>query len=144
MHAPTASIDVQPHVRTSSDSLSRAILAGFAASLTMLLAFLVAYNVARLLSAAPIPAWPELERPSIIHPASWTTGSSPAGLAPGAATSSNDVLETPRLWLINLTHNRLIDAGLSEVYLAAGAYMAGGRTLHRESRHAAPPTRQSR
>ncbi len=89
MHAPTASTDVQPHTRTSTDSLSRAILAGFAASLTMLLTFLVAYNLARLLSAAPI-------------------------------------LEPLGTWLSNLTHNRLVDAGLADVYLAAGVYLAGG------------------
>jgi hypothetical protein len=119
MHAPTASSEDKTHPRTTTDSLSRAILAGFAASLAMLLLFLVAYNLARLLSAAPILAWPELERPSLIHPASWVTGRDQANY-------STDVLETPRLWLINLTHNRLIDAGLSDVYLAAGVYMAGG------------------
>jgi hypothetical protein len=119
MHAPTASIETQPRARTSTDSLSRAVLAGFAASLTMLLMFLVAYNLARLLSAAPTPAWPNLERPSIIHPASWVPGSDQANY-------STDVLETPRVWLINLTHNRLIDAGLADVYLAAGIYLAGG------------------
>ena len=94
MHAPTASIEAQPHARTSTDALSRAILAGFAASLTMLLLFLVAYNLARLLGAAPILTAPGLE---------------PLGQ-----------------WLANLTHNRLIDAGLADVYLAAGVYMAGG------------------
>lgn len=118
MHAPTASIEAQPHVRTGTDALSRAILAGFAASLTMLLAFLVAFNLARLLSVAPLLAWPTLERTSLIHPASWVTERSPGNLT--------DVLETPRLWLMNLTHNRLIDAGLSDVYLAAGIYIAGG------------------
>lgn len=126
MHAPTASIENQPHARTNSDSLSRAILAGFAASLTMLLVFLVAFNVARLLSAAPIPAWPALERPSIIHPATWVNGSGQAGLAPAVAPDSTDALAPPRLWLVNLTNNRLIDAGLSDVYLAAGIYLAGG------------------
>jgi hypothetical protein len=119
MHAPTASLEVPPHARTSTDSLSRAILAGFAASLSMLLMFLVAFNVARLLSAAPVPEWPALERPSIIHPASWVTGRDQANV-------STDVFETPRLWLTNLTHNRLIDAGLDDVYLAAGIYVAGG------------------
>jgi hypothetical protein len=126
MHAPTASTEPQPRPRTGADSLSRAVLAGFSASLAMLLLFLVAYNVARLLSAAPILAWPELERRSIIHPASWVTGREPADLARGEAGYATDVLETPRLWLINLTHNRLIDAGLADVYLAAGVYIAGG------------------
>ena len=126
MHAPTASLEHQPHARTGADALSRAVLAGFAASLTMLLVFLVAFNVARLLSAAPIPAWPALERPSIIHPATWVNGSGQAGLAPAAAPDSTDALAPPRLWLVNLTNNRLIDAGLSDVYLAAGIYLAGG------------------
>jgi hypothetical protein len=120
MHAPTVAADSQTRHRTGTASLARAILAGFAASLTMLLMFLVAYNLARLLSAAPSPTWPALERPSIIHPASWVTP------APGEARYSTDVLEPQRLWLINLTHNRLIDAGLSDVYLAAGVYFAGG------------------
>src|SRR5215218_9362953 len=51
MHAPTISIEDQTHARTSTDALSRVVLAGFAASLAMLLTFLVMYNVARLLSA---------------------------------------------------------------------------------------------
>jgi hypothetical protein len=123
MRAPTAVPDSTVAVRTVRDSLARAILAGFAASLTMLLLFLVAFNLARLLSAAEIPAWPGLERRSIIHPASWTTEGSPAVLPPGQADA---FLETPRLWLTNLTSNRLIDAGLSDVYLAAGVYFAGG------------------
>jgi hypothetical protein len=126
MHAPTAPAASPPQYRTSGDSLARAILAGFAASLTMLLMFLVAYNLARLLSAAPIPTWPALERTSIIHPATWVTGEGHADLAHGDAAYLTDVLETPRLWLINLTHNRLIDAGLADVYLAAGIYLAGG------------------
>ena len=126
MHAPTAALDPQTHARTGTDALSRATLAGFAASLTMLLAFLVAFNLARLLSAAPSPAWPELERTSIIHPASWVNAGGQAGLAPGAAAGSTEALVPPRLWLVNLTHNRLIDAGLDDVYLAAGAYVAGG------------------
>ena len=119
MHAPTASLDDQTRARTTTDALSRAVLAGFSASLTMLLLFLVAFSLARLLSAAPPPEWPALERPSIIHPASWVTGRD-------QATGSTDVLETPRLWLVNLTHNRLIDASLADVYLAAGIYLAGG------------------
>jgi len=92
----------------------------------MLLTFLVMYNVARLLSATPTLGWPELERPSIIHPSSWVTGRGHADLAPGEANDSTDLIASPRLWLINLTHNRLIDAGLSDVYLAAGIYLAGG------------------
>jgi hypothetical protein len=85
----------------------------------MLLLFLVAFSLARLLSATPTPEWPALERPSIIHPASWVAGGSPTN-------DATDVLETPRLWLVNLTHNRLIDASLADVYLAAGIYLAGG------------------
>ena len=119
MHAPTASFEVQPHARTSTDSLSRAVLAGFAASLTMLLVFVVAFNAARLLSAAPSPEWPALERSSIIHPATYVVGQN-------QATSAPDAFETPRLWLVNLTHNRFIDASLDDVYLAAGIYVAGG------------------
>lgn len=94
MHAPAATSEEAVRPRTRTDSLSRAILAGFAASLMMLLTFLVAYNLARLASAAPLLAAPALE---------------PLGQ-----------------WLYNLTHNRLIDAGLSDVYLAAGVYVAGG------------------
>lgn len=119
MHAPTASLDAQKRPRSTTDALSRAILAGFSASLAMLLLFLVAFSLARLLSAAPTVEWPALERPSIIHPASWVTGRD-------QATDSTDVMETPRRWLVNLTHNRLIDASLADVYLAAGIYLAGG------------------
>jgi hypothetical protein len=85
----------------------------------MLLMFLVAYNLARLLSAAPIPMWPALERTSIIHPAA-SVGQ--ADLTPGVTSA----LETLRQALVNLTHNRLIDAGLNDVYLAAGIYVLGG------------------
>jgi hypothetical protein len=121
MHAPTVSAEAHTRTHSRGDSLSRAVLAGFAASLTMLLMFLVAYNLARLLSAAPIPSWPVLVRDSITHPASWVASTgSPADVAPGT------VLETLRLWLANLTHNRLIDAGQADVYLAAGVYLAGG------------------
>jgi len=119
MHAPTASFTAQSQARTSSDALSRAILAGFAASLTMLLMFVVAFNLALLLGAAPAPVWPALERDSIIHPATWVTPSD-------QATPAADALATPRGWLVSLTHNRLIDAGLDDVYLAAGIYFAGG------------------
>src|SRR5215212_2325661 len=126
MHAPTLSREDQTHARTSTDALSRVVLAGFAASLAMLLTFLVMYNVARLLGATPTPGWPELERPSIIHPSSWVTGRGHADLAPGDANDPTELRASPRLWLINLTHNRLIDAGLSDVYLAAGIYLAGG------------------
>jgi len=121
MHAPIVAVEdhAQPH--TVVDSLSRAILAGFIASLTMLLLFLVAYNLARLLSAAPLPTWPAIERDSLIHPGSWVTGGDP-----GKASYLTGAMETPRLWLVNLTHNRLIDAGLNDVYLAAGIYIAGG------------------
>jgi hypothetical protein len=94
MHAPSAPAEAPTHVQSGGDSLARAILAGFAASLTMLLTFLVAYNLARLLSVTP-------------------TLSAPAA-------------EPLRTWLTNLTHNRLIDAGLADVYLAAGIYLAGG------------------
>jgi hypothetical protein len=93
MHAPTAT-DTRSAARSSRDSLARAILAGFAAGLTMLLLFLVAFNLARVLAGSRLLA------------------------APG--------LDLPRQWLINLTTNRLIDAGLSDVYLAAGIYFAGG------------------
>ena len=126
MHAPTASIEAQPRTRTSTDALARAVLAGFAASLVMLLTFLVAFNVARLLSAVPVPSWPALERTSLIHPASWVTGSGQAALPSGEAGPVTAALETLRVWLVNLTHNRLIDAGLADVYFAAGVYMAGG------------------
>jgi hypothetical protein len=78
--------------RTIGARLARAVLAGFAASMVMLLLFLVAYNLARLLSGATVLA-------------------------------SAPVLQQ---WLANLTHNRLIDAGLSDVYVAAAVYLAGG------------------
>jgi hypothetical protein len=94
MRAPIAVPHSAVAVRTARDSLARAILAGFAAGLTMLLLFLVAFNVARLLAGSRLLA------------------------APG--------LDLPRLWLTNLTSNRLIDAGLSDVHLAAGVYFAGG------------------
>ena len=63
MHAPTLAAESQVRVRAGRDSLARAILAGFAASLTMLLMFLVAYNLARLLSDAPILSAPGAEVP---------------------------------------------------------------------------------
>jgi len=94
MYAPAIALDDRSRPQTHSDAIARAVLAGFVASLTMLLMFLVAYNLARLVSLAPI-----------------------------LATPSGEPL---RLWLANLTHNRLIDAGLNEVYLAAGIYVAGG------------------
>jgi hypothetical protein len=125
MHAPTISIADQAHTRTRTDALSRAVLAGFAASLAMLLTFLLVYNVARLLSVTPTLEWPVLERPSMIHPAIWVTREH-VDVAPGEASSSADPLSLPHRWLINLTHNRLIDASLSDVYLAAGVYLAGG------------------
>jgi hypothetical protein len=126
MHAPSVLTQADVRPRTTGDTLARAILAGFAASLAMLLLFLVAYNVARVLSAAPTPAWPVLERRSIIHPASWVTTDGRSDLASGQATSQTDLFETPRLWLTNLTHNRLIDTSLSDVYLASGVYFTGG------------------
>src|SRR5690242_17852688 len=127
MHAPTVAVnaDTQPlrgaeaqshsSAHSSIDALSRATLAGFIASLTMLLTFLVAFNLARLLGAAPIPMWPSLERPSMIHPASWVTVNGGTDIAPGTAPFWASVLDLPRLWLVNLSHNSLIDAGLSEV-----------------------------
>ncbi len=74
--------------------LSRAILAGFAATVAMLLAFLVAYNLARLVS-----------------------GALPVGV-PGFGVG--------RVWLHNLTHNHLIDAGRADVYVATAVYVLGG------------------
>src|SRR5829696_8996956 len=62
MHAPTVSVEAESRPQHGVDALSRAVLAGFVASLTMLLMFLVAYNLARLLSAAPAPTWTPLER----------------------------------------------------------------------------------
>jgi len=121
MHAPAIALDHRSRPLTRSDAIARAVLAGFVASLTMLLLFLVAYNLARLLSATPIPTWPMIVRDSITHPGAWVTGGDD-----GKASYVTGVLETPRLWLVNLTHNRLIDAGLSDVYLAAGIYIAGG------------------
>jgi hypothetical protein len=89
----------------------------------MLLLFLVAYNLARLLSAAPALSWPVVERQSIIHPAFVvSSGSSQAAVAGPAGGA----FETFRLWLVNLTHNHLIDASLNAVYVAAGIYLAGG------------------
>jgi hypothetical protein len=123
MHASVVSAQERSRPRTSTDALARAVLAGFVASLTMLLLFLVAYNVARLLSAAPTPAWPVVERRSIIHPAFVVSG---GGQQEGAAGPAGGAIETLRLWLVNLTHNRLIDASLNGVYLAAGIYLAGG------------------
>jgi hypothetical protein len=123
MHASAVAVEKRSQPRSNTDALAHAVLAGFVASLTLLLLFLVAYNVARLLSAAPALTWPVVERPSIIHPgfvvASGGQTESVAGPASGA-------IETLRLWLVNLTHNRLIDASLNAVYLAAGIYLAGG------------------
>jgi hypothetical protein len=79
--------------RTIGERLARAILAGFAASMVMLLFFLVAYNLARLL---------------------------------GVVLAGRPGFSILASWLQNLTHNRLIDAGLSDVYVAAAVYLAGG------------------
>ena len=95
MHAPTVPVEAESRSQHGVDALSRAVLAGFVASLTMLLTFLVAYNLARLLSVAPTPTWPALERTSIIHPAA-SVGQ--ADLSPGLTT----MFETLRLWLVNL------------------------------------------
>lgn len=94
MHAPSVETQVGLDHHASTARLSRAILAGFVATLAMLFLFLVAYNLARLLTLAPALA-------------------SPAA-------------EIPRRWLENLTHNRLIDAGLADVYAATAIYLAGG------------------
>lgn len=93
MHAPIVVSQIQMRSRSISERLARAILAGFAASMVMLLLFLVAYNAARVFGIL--------------------VGRSPA-------------LAVPAQWLANLTHNRLIDAGLSDVYVAAAVYLAGG------------------
>lgn len=121
MDAPTVPVEAESRPQHGVDALFRAVIAGFVASLTMLLMFLVGYNLAHLLSTAPTPTWPALERTSIIHPASWVDGGN-ASLAPGVTA----VLDTLRLWLVNLAQNRLIDAGLNDVYLAAGIYILGG------------------
>jgi hypothetical protein len=94
MQMPYIESESQSAPRIVTHRLSRAVLAGFVASLAMLFSFLLAYNLARLLSIAPVLA------------------------RPGAAL--------PQAWLGNLTHNRLIDAGLADVYVAAGVYLAGG------------------
>ena len=94
MHAPSIEPRIGLDHHTGTARLAPAILAGFAATLTMLFLFLVAYNLSRLLARAPIFA--------------------PTG---GGVVSQ---------WLTNLTHNRLIDAGLSDIYLAAGIYVVGG------------------
>lgn len=118
MHAPTVAVAEQTPHRIGHHLLSRAVLAGFAASLTMLLLFLVAYNLSVLLASVPSPQWPVLVRQSIIHPAEYVTDA--------GSTSTADAFAVPRGWLTNLTHNRLVEAGLSDVYLAAGVYFAGG------------------
>jgi hypothetical protein len=123
MHASAVAVEERSQPRTSTDALAHAVLAGFVASLTLLLLFLVAYNLARLLSAAPTPTWPVVERQSIIHPAFVVSSGDPSERVAGPASGA---VETVRLWLVNLTHNRLIDAGLNDVYLAAGLYLAGG------------------
>jgi len=94
MRAPSIEPRIGLRHHTGTARLARAILAGFAATLAMLFLFLVAYNLARLLTAAP----------SLASPA----------------------VATPRIWLANLTHNRLIDAGLADVYAATAVYLAGG------------------
>jgi hypothetical protein len=94
MHAPSIETRIDLDHHTGTARLARAILAGFVATLSMLFLFLVAYNLARLLTIAPVLA-------------------SPAA-------------EIPRRWLEQLTHNRLIDAGLADVYAATAIYLAGG------------------
>jgi len=81
-------------IRTKEGHLARAILAGFAATFAMLLAFLLAYTASRLIAAV-------------------------VSVETGAAG-------TVRLWLHNLTHNQLIDAGRSDVFVTTAIYVLGG------------------
>ena len=98
--------------------LARAMVSGFAASVVMLVAFLVAFGLAWLLSQAVF----EIEGAFVFRDDAGhryvRTGNEPPLPIPGG--------EVIHGWLYNLTHNRLIDAAASDVYTAAAIYLAGG------------------
>ena len=97
---------------------ARALVAGFAASVVMLVAFLVAFGLAWLLSRAAFEIQGGVvSRDSAGHRYVRTEDLPPL-VIPGG--------ETVHGWLYNLTHNRLIDAATADVYIAAAIYLAGG------------------
>jgi hypothetical protein len=99
--------------------LASAFISGFVATIGMLLLFLLAYGLARVVSALPFGGiWgAEFERRQ------WGGQLVRVGEAPLVAIPGGETLHT---WLYNLTHNRLIDASTANVYEAAALYLAGG------------------
>ncbi|MDP8924999.1 MAG: hypothetical protein M3O34_19300, partial [Chloroflexota bacterium] len=98
--------------------LARAMVAGFAASLVMLVAFLIAFGVAWLLSQVAF----EIQGGAVFRDEAGRRYIQPADGPPLAIPGG----QTVHTWLYNLTHNRLIDAAAGDVYTAAAIYLAGG------------------
>lgn len=116
-------VHVSEHVddRTSAIRpgwLARAMVAGFAASVVMLVAFLIAFGLAWLLSQAAF----EIQGGAVYRDEAGRRYIQPAD-GPPLAIPGGEVVHT---WLHNLTHNRLIDAAAADVYTAAAIFLAGG------------------
>ena len=99
--------------------LAGAIVSGFAATMVMLLAFVVAFSLARLLSGVPFG---ELWGSELVRREFGRQGVRGADV-PLAAIPGGELL---RLWLYNLTHNRLIDIVSTDLYIAVAIYLVGG------------------
>ena len=99
--------------------LAGAIVAGFAATMVMLLAFVVAFSLARLLSGVPFG---ELWGSELVRREFGRQGVRGADV-PLVTIPGGELL---RLWLYNLTHNRLIDLISTDLYIAVAIYLAGG------------------
>jgi hypothetical protein len=100
--------------------LASAIVSGFAASIVMLIAFLVAYNLALLASTLPSAELraSELQRPQPIFGQLRRGNDVPLAEVPGG--------ELMRAWLHNLTHNRAIETAMVDVFGATAIYLMGG------------------
>ena len=98
--------------------LPRAVVSGFAATIVMLFAFLGAYSLARLVSTVPFAEIRGAELVRLFGRQGVRGAEVLLAEIPGA--------EVMRLWLYNLTHNRLIDIISTDVYVAAAIYLAGG------------------
>ena len=103
---------------TDREWLPRAIVSGFAATILMLFAFLGAYSLARLVSTVPFAEIRGAELVRLFGRQGVRGAEVLLAEIPGA--------EVIRVWLYNLTHNRLIDVISTDVYVAAAIYLAGG------------------
>ena len=103
---------------TDRASLPRALDSGFPATILMLFAFLGAYSLARLVSTVPFAEIRGAELVRLFGRQGVRGAEVLLAEIPGA--------EVIRVWLYNLTHNRLIDVISTDVYVAAAIYLAGG------------------